>query len=411
MATVKLKFRPSTVDGKEGTLFYQIIHNRRSHRIRTGYKLFPTEWDDRSGGILIPPGSDDGRKNYLATLQDRVAGETDRLNRIIVSYEQEMRSYTYADILADYSAPEGVDTLFGFMKEMIGQLDRQGRIRTCETYDTTLRNFTRFRKGRDIRFGEIDSETMIAYELHLKMTGVSKNTSSFYLRILRAVYNRAVEEGLCMQRHPFKHVYTGIDKTAKRALALDALRQIRDMELTSCSQMNYARDMFLLSFYLRGMSFVDMAYLKRDDLKNGVLTYRRKKTGQRLSIRWEHCMQQIVERYPNGNPAYLLPILVRSDSDERRQYKNVGHLINRNLRKLGRELSLPVPLTMYVARHTWASIARSKNIPLSVISESMGHDSEATTRIYLASLDTDVVDQANWVVINLLSEGGGKIKD
>ena len=115
-------------------------------------------------------------------------------------------------------------------------------------------------------------------------------------------------------------------------------------------------------------------------------------------------MQQIVERYPNENPAYLLPIFVRSDSDERRQYKNVGHLINRNLRKLGRELGLAVPLTMYVARHTWASVARSRNIPLSVISESLGHDSEATTRIYLASLDTAVVDQANRMVINSLSE-------
>ena len=404
MATVKPKFRPSTVDGKEGTLFYRIIHNRRSHRIRTGYKLFPSEWDERSGGILIPPGSDEGRKNYLAVLQDRVAGDTDRLNRIIASYEQELRTYTYADILADYSAPEGADTLFGFMKEMIGRLRRQGRIRTCETYDTTLRNFNRFRKGRDMRFGEIDSEIMVAYELHLKMTGVSKNTSSFYLRILRAVYNRAVEEGFCTQRHPFKHVYTGIAKTAKRALALDALRRIRDMELASRPQMDYARNMFLLSFYQRGMSFVDMAYLKREDLQNGMLTYCRKKTGQRLSIRWEPCMQQIVERYPNGNPAYLLPILVRSDSDERRQYKNVGHLINRNLRKLGRELGLAVPLTMYVARHTWASVARSRNIPLSVISESMGHDSEATTRIYLASLDTAVVDQANRLVINSLSE-------
>lgn len=84
MATVKPKFRPSTVDGKEGTLFYRIIHNRRSHRIRTGYKLFPSEWDERSESILIPPGSDEGRKNYLAVLQDRVAGDTDRLNRIIL---------------------------------------------------------------------------------------------------------------------------------------------------------------------------------------------------------------------------------------------------------------------------------------------------------------------------------------
>lgn len=105
MATVKPKFRPSTVDGKEGTLFYRIIHNRRSHRIRTGYKLFPSEWDERSGGILIPPGSDEGRKNYLAVLQDRVAGDTDRLNRIIASYEQPIRTPTFWRIIRPRRAP------------------------------------------------------------------------------------------------------------------------------------------------------------------------------------------------------------------------------------------------------------------------------------------------------------------
>lgn len=400
MATVKPKFRPSTVDGKEGTLFYRIIHNRRSHRIRTGYKLFPSEWDERSGGILIPPGSDEGRKNYLAVLQDRVAGDTDRLNRIIASYEQELRTYTYADILADYSAPEGADTLFGFMKEMIGRLRRQGRIRTCETYDTTLRNFTRFRKGRDMRFGEIDSEIMVAYELHLKMTGVSKNTSSFYLRILRAVYNRAVEEGFCTQRHPFKHVYTGIAETAKRALALDALRRIRDMELASRPQMDYARNMFLLSFYLRGMSFVDMAYLKKSDVSDSTLTYRRRKTGQTLSVGWEQQMQAIVDRYATEKAtSYLLPLITREDGTERTQYESKMQQVNRHLKKIGQQLGLPIPLTTYCARHSWATIARDRNVPLAVISEALGHDNEQTTRIYLDSIRTSVVDDANRMII------------
>ena len=399
MATVKVKFRASTVAGREGTLFYQIIHDRRVIRIRTDYKLFPSEWDN---GFLAV-GSDAGRKRYLVSLQHGVDADVERLRRIIRSLEQESKTYSPDRILSLYSQSTGCDTLFGFMRGLIDQFEAQQRIRISETYATTLRSFSRFRGQRDIRLDAIDSDLMVAYEADLRRSGVSKNTSSFYMRILRAVYNRAVEKNLTPQRRPFRHVYTGIDKTVKRAVSLDTLRQIRNLDLTGCPLQEYARDMFLLSFYTRGMSFVDMTYLKKSDLKNGVLTYCRKKTGQRLSIRWEACMQQIVDKYPDRHPEYLLPILRGDGGDERRQYKNVGHQINQHLKKIGRDLALPIPLTLYVARHTWASVAKSRNIPLSVISEGMGHDSEMTTRIYLASLDTAVVDRANRMVIDCVS--------
>lgn len=148
---------------------------------------------------------------------------------------------------------------------------------------------------------------MTAYEAYLRRTGASRNTSSFYMRILRAAYNRAVERGIVSQKQPFRHVYTGVDKTVKRAMPLDALRRLKNADLRSFPRLDYARDMFLLSFYTRGMSFVDMAYLKKDDLSSGTLTYCRKKTGQRLSIRWEGCMQEIVAKYPDRHPAYLRP--------------------------------------------------------------------------------------------------------
>ena len=117
------------------------------------------------------------------------------------------------------------------------------------------------------------------------------------MRCLRAVYNRAVEKELVVQRNPFKHVYTGIDKTVKRAVPLKIIRQIRELDLTLTPELDYAKDLFLFSFYTRGMSFVDMAYLKKKNLQNGVLSYRRQKTGQQLFIRWEKPMQEIVDKY------------------------------------------------------------------------------------------------------------------
>jgi len=165
------------------------------------------------------------------------------------------------------------------MEVSIASLKRSGKLRTSETYMTTFSSFMKFMKGKDILLSNLDSDLMVAYEAHLKERGVSLNTISFYMRILRATYNRAVEKGVTRQRYPFKHVYTGIEKTVKRAVTFKVIKQIKEMDLSYSSSLEYARDMFLFSFYTRGMSFIDMAYLKKTDLENGVLTYRRKKTG------------------------------------------------------------------------------------------------------------------------------------
>lgn len=288
-----------------------------------------------------------------------------------------------------------------FAHELVARLRLTGRDRTADTYTTTLNSFRRFRSGSDVGMDEVDSSMMVEYEDWLRMGGVSRNTSSYYMRNLRAVYNRAVDEGITLQRTPFRHVYTGVDKTVKRALELAAVRRLKNADLAFNGGYEEARDMFMFSLYTRGMSFVDMAYLRKKDIRGGVLSYCRCKTGQRLYIKWERCMQDIVDKYGSGSSEYLLPVIT-SQGDEWRQYKAASHRVNRNLKRVGDLLGIPEPLTMYVARHTWASVARRKNIPLAVISEGLGHDSEKTTRIYLAALDAATIDKANRVVLKSL---------
>ena len=174
------------------------------------------------------------------------------------------------------------------------------------------------------------------------------------------------------------------------------------MELSMIPALDYARDMFILSFYLRGMSFIDMAFLKKTNLNNGYVIYRRRKTGQQLVIKWTKDMQMILDKYPENDSEYLLPIIRNSDANERYIYRNAGYNINRSLKQIARMAGITISLTLYVARHSWASAAKAKGIPLSVISEGMGHDSETTTQIYLASLETSVVDQANSLIIESL---------
>lgn len=399
MATVKVKFRPSSVITKEGTLYYQIAHDRVVRQINTGYKLYPTEWHSFTSQIVVPPNAEESRYHYLLALQNNLKKETARLAEIIVRLNRTDSAYTADRIVELYNLRSDNDSFLLFTRNLIVQLKQIGKIRTAETYTCALNSFIRFQGETDLLWEAVDSNLMIEYEVYLKAEGVCPNTSSYYMRSLRAIYNRAVEKELTIQRYPFKHVYTGIDKTVKRAVPVTVIRQIRNLKLEHNPMLDYARDIFMFSFYTRGMSFVDMAYLKKKDLHNGILSYRRQKTNQQLFIKWEKPMQEIIDKYDTTGTPYLLPIIKDVGKDERRQYKNASHLVNCKLKKIGIQLGLTIPLTTYVARHGWASIAKSKNIPISTISEAMGHDSENTTRIYLASLNTSVIDKANSLII------------
>ena len=392
MASIKVKFRPSINENKEGTIYYQIIQNRVIRQLKTDYRLFMHEWNEVESSIII---TNNSRLHYLQSIEERIDWDIKRLQSIINQLENKRVKYTADDIIATFQKQANEQSLFNFMQGVIAQLQQMGKQRTSETYRCTLKSFMQFREDKDVLLEDIDSDLMLMYEAYLRNKGLTKNSSSFYMRILRAVYNRAVEKDLITNRNPFKHVYAGIDKTIKRAIPLKAIKQIKNLDLSLQPSLDFARDMFMFSFYTRGMSFIDMAYLKKKDLSNGILSYRRRKTGQQLFIRWEKCMQEIVNKYDDPQSEFLLPIIKRADKDNRLQYQSALRFVNNHLKSVVALLNIGITISMYTARHSWASIAKSKNIPISVISEGMGHDSEMTTQIYLASLDNAVVDRAN----------------
>lgn len=401
MIRLKIKFKISHKGDKDGYIYYQISDNKKIKYIDTEYRLQSNEWNRRKTcPILIF--ADEKRKQYLLSINEKIKKDIYELEEIILSLQHKKLNFDADDVIRKYSNLKKDKFLFSFMERIIQQIRVVGKIRTSETYTVTLNSFMRFREGKDIPIEDITSELIYSYETWLKSKGVSMNTISFYMRILRAVNNRAVEEGIVEQRYPFKSAYTGYEKTTKRAISINTIKTIKNMDYPLGSRLAFARDMFMFSFYTRGMSFVDMAFLQKSDLNNGILSYRRQKTGQRLFIRWESCMQELVDRHSKIDTPYLLPLIRKPGENERKQYLNESHRISRNLKVIGKSLGLSTPLTMYVARHTWASVAKSKNIPISVISESMGHSSETTTQIYLSSLDKSQIDEANRLIINSL---------
>ncbi len=400
MATIKVKFRPSTVADREGTIYYQIIHERKVRQLLSDYRVFPFEWDESRSMVTTTQKSD--RKSYILSIRERIRWDMERLTKISRKLEADGLAYTADDVIDEFNRHANKYSLFNFMEGIIIKLKQNGKVRTSETYTAALNSFKKFRKDEDIMLDCLTSQIMEAYEAWHQNRGVALNTISFYIRILRAVYNRAVEDEIIENKNPFRHVYTGVDKTVKRALPLPVIKKIKVLDLLLAPPLDYARDMFMMSFMLRGMSFIDMAYLRKADLANGYITYRRRKTGQQLTIEWTKEMQLILDKYPENASDYLLPIIRNPGTNERCTYQNAGYNINHNLKKIAKIIGISIPLTLYVARHSWASAAKAKGIPISVISEGMGHDSEATTQIYLASLDSSVVDKANSLILKSL---------
>ena len=352
---------------------------------------------------LVVPEQETTRQTYLAHVREGLQQLRKRVASIIRHFEEAGQPYTTDEVVADCRLPDADEhSLVVFSHKLAEHLKRTGKHRLSETYTSAVNSFLRFRGEQgDIRLDEIDGELVKEYEHYLlDECGLCRNTTSFYNRNLRAIYNRAVKKKLTIDRHPFAEVYTGVDKTAKRAVTIETVKEIKDLDLTHDADMAFARDLYMMSFDLRGIAFVDLVRLKTSQLKNGYLTYFRQKTHQKLEIKWEEQMQEIVERYHVKGSRYLLPILTETGEDMRRQYLNALHRMNVQLKRIGKLVNCPIPLTTYTARHGWASAAHSLNISTPFISQALGHDSEKTTHIYLNSLNNKVIDDANLTVIN-----------
>ncbi len=232
MATVKVKFRASSIEAREGALYYQVIHNRVARQVHTGYKLFGHEWDSDCSEVILRQGIETVRRTYLLSLKNAIADDLSSLKNIVTRLERAGNPYTADNVMELFHSHEKSGGFICFARQLIGELKKIGKKRTAETYTAVLNSFVRFRENRDVLFEDVTSNLMVEYETHLKGNGLCPNSTSFYMRNLRAIYNRAVERELTLQRYPFKHVYTGIDKTVKRSVPLKVIRQIRDLDLT-----------------------------------------------------------------------------------------------------------------------------------------------------------------------------------
>ena len=296
------------------------------------------------------------------------------------------------------------------MKEVADGLQMGGNFGTAHVYRSSLNAIIAYCGGEDFTFNEITPEWLKGFEIHLRKRKCSWNTVSTYMRILRAVYNRAVDnnEAKYIPRL-FRYVYTGTRAEHQRALETGDVEKIF-AGLILLSGVNpaiqRARHFFILMFLMRGMPFVDLAYLRKSDLHGNVITYRRRKTGRPLSVTLTNEAMRIVRMYMNQDvhSPYLFSFLRSPEGtmEAYREYQLALRSFNRQLLILGEFLGIPNRLSSYTARHTWATTAYYCEVHPGIISQSMGHSSITVTETYLKPFQNKKIDEANKLIIDFI---------
>ena len=302
------------------------------------------------------------------------------------------------------------DDFVNFMRATICKFEQGNSYGTAHIYKNSLSNLIAFYRTDRIPFKKITPELLKGFEFYLRQKQLSWNTVSTYLRTFRAVYNRAVDLRKAPYiPHLFRSVYTGTRADHKRALGDDDMKKV----FTKLSRASgvplavyQAQELFILMFSLRGMPFVDLAYLRKSDLRGNVITYRRRKTGRPLSVTLTPEAMALVKKYMNRDSSspYLFPLLRSREGTKEayREYQLALRSFNQQLMLLGELLGLGDKLSSYTARHTWATTAYYCEIHPGIISEAMGHSSITVTETYLKPFRNKKIDEANKQVLDFV---------
>lgn len=276
---------------------------------------------------------------------------------------------------------------------------------TMNNYLTMLRSMREYNGGSDILLSDITYTNVCNYETWLKKRGLSMNTISCYMRAARSLYHKVSKSAKKSTSDPFRNVFTGNTKTRKRSLTEQEIQKVQGLQLPKNSPLQLSRDLFLFSFYTMGMPFVDMSMLLKSQVDDDAIFYARHKTGRQITVPMEPCIREIIRKYDNPDSRYVFPIIdMNSRVDIQRQYISKLTTYNRQLKMLAEMAGINKPLSSYMTRHTWASIAYKNNVGVHVISRALGHANALTTQIYITELDDKELAKANRLILNRLKK-------
>lgn len=384
---------------EDGTypLVMRLGHNRRTTTIPLGISLPERFWDEKSRTIR---NSYEGvgsvtRMNNL--IQKTKAEAMDAIMKLHESGELDSLSVTA--VRDRVYKPATASSFFAFSDQLIAILQKEKRVGTAISYRQVNNVLLTFCGGKDLQFSQITYAFLTKLETHHIAKGNTYNSLAVYMRTIKAIYNKAIKAGVIeRERYPFTGYKIKTMPTEKRALDWDFLKKIIELQIEPSHECFHARNYFLASYMMYGMNFTDMAFLKREDIVSGRITYRRKKTGKIYDIKITASLEAILTYYMEKSPEspYVFPIIKRDAILH--QYKDIGisrKHYNKKLKVLAGLCKIEQNLTAYVSRHSFATQAMLQQVPVTAISTMLGHSSIKTTEIYLKSLPSNILDDYN----------------
>ena len=424
MPSYAFSLRASTrKGGYPGRLYLRVVYGADSRSVTTEYRVFPEEWDAVRRWLKLPYGRGE-RGRQLAEIENSMMCDLRRMEVVLNKLKKE-GAYTIDDVMSRFRVVMQGNTLAAYTEKLAKEMEQGGYIRTAKAYRTAATRLIEFSGDKNLSYERITPALLGDFQAELKAGGRTMNTISCYMRTLRAIYNKAINEGRIARRSDnlFGNVYTGVSTTRKRALTHDELAMLVAFDPTEEAPSRSKRQdlpehlqpglaMFLFCYHARGMCFIDMAYLKKTDLRGDTIRYKRHKTGQQIELQVLPAMRRIIDWFSMqtaGSP-YLFPVITDPDGDTNLQYESGLRLQNQRLKKIAEHCGIAKKFSTHSARHSWATVAKNAGLPLAVISEGLGHTNQRTTEIYMASLERSVLNHASKLVSEAIGSRGQTTK-
>lgn len=377
----------------------RVFKDGKKKIVRMGISVYPEHWDATKNKIK----SNCPNKEYLDSI---ITGSLSKYQKQILEFQSIGKDYSLNQLIEAVDKPLRNISVSEYLESIIQGLMKENRVGNATHYQALYNSLEKFSKINQLQFVDIDVAFLNKYETHLRGIGNKGNTISIKMRTLKAVYNRAVKDNVIKpDYYPFNdyNVSKLKDTTRKRSISKEDIQKIIDLDVKVITKrpqslIQFSKDLFLFSYLGCGINMVDMAHLRKENLFDSRVMYKRHKTGKQISFLLHPLAKDIMEKYNSNLTGYIFPILddsVHTTAEQQfRRIKKITYVANKNLKKIGDAIGLQIPLTTYVSRHSFATILKRSGVNVAIISEALGHSDLKTTQIYLDTFENSQIDEA-----------------
>ena len=385
-------YKSKVLKNNESPLMIRVCKDRKMKYQSLGISILPKYWDFKAN----KPTSKCPNKEYIERLiAEKVKVYTDK----VIEFKSQEKEFTATSLMEKVNKPVKRKTVQEVFNQYIQELESANRLRYADMYKCTMHSLIKFNKHLDIPFSDMDTIWLKRYEVWLQSQGLAINTLGTRFRHLRVIYNFAIEEKIVKSEYyPFNSFKVSklSQTTAKRSIQKDEILSVLNYQGQTPLEC-LAIDLFTFSYLAAGINFGDIARLTKDNILENRLIYIRKKTQKQIKVSLQEQAIKLIRKYSIPDNPYLFPILSNFHKTEQQKVNRIHKIIakvNKSLKEIGERLNIPINLTTYVARHSFATVLKRSGVNTTLICEALGHSSERVTQIYLDSFGNDQMEDA-----------------